>query len=132
MQNHFCLHYKVQMHQLGVQKTSSTYLCNIVSLSSFFFLFCSNNKSFLRLIYFVPFIKLNALPGIISFYSHNNVMRVKVKLVVTQAYPSLCEPMDCSLCSWNSPSKNTAVGGPSLLDGIFLIQGSNPGLPHCR
>ena len=34
--------------------------------------------------------------------------------------------------SWNSPGQNTEVCSLSLLQGIFLIQGSNPGLPHCR
>ena len=33
---------------------------------------------------------------------------------------------------WNSPGKNTGVGCHSLLPGIFLTQGSNPGLLHCR
>ena len=33
---------------------------------------------------------------------------------------------------WNSPGPNTGVGSLSLLHGIFLTQGSNPGLPHCR
>ena len=33
---------------------------------------------------------------------------------------------------WNSLGQNTAVGSCSLLQGIFLTQGSNPGLPHCR
>ena len=33
---------------------------------------------------------------------------------------------------WNSPGQNTGVESHSLLQGIFLIQGSNPGLPHCR
>ena len=33
---------------------------------------------------------------------------------------------------WNSPGQNTGVGSLSLLQGIFLIQGSNPGLPYCR
>ena len=28
--------------------------------------------------------------------------------------------------------KNTGVGCHVLLQGIFLTQGSNPGLPHCR
>ena len=28
--------------------------------------------------------------------------------------------------------RNTGVGGPSLLQGIFQTQGLNPGLPHCR
>ena len=33
---------------------------------------------------------------------------------------------------WNSPGQNTGVGSLSLLQGIFLTQGSNPSLPHCR
>ena len=33
---------------------------------------------------------------------------------------------------WDSPGKNTGVGCHFLLQGIFLTQGSNPGLPHCR
>ena len=33
---------------------------------------------------------------------------------------------------WNSPGQNTRVGSLSLFQGIFLTQGSNPGLPHCR
>ena len=32
------------------------------------------------------------------------------------------------LCPWDSPGKNTGVG--PLLQGVFLTQGSNPGLPH--
>ena len=32
---------------------------------------------------------------------------------------------------WNSLGQNTGVGSHSLLQGIFPIQGSNPGLPHC-
>ena len=35
-------------------------------------------------------------------------------------------------CPWNSPGQNTGVGNPSLLQGIFPTQGSNPGLLHCR
>ena len=33
---------------------------------------------------------------------------------------------------WNSPGQNTGVGSLSLLQGIFLIQGPNPGLPLFR
>ena len=33
---------------------------------------------------------------------------------------------------WNSPGQNIGVGGLSLLQGIFPIQGSNLGLLHCR
>ena len=35
------------------------------------------------------------------------------------------------LCPWNS-GKNTRVGCHALLQGIFLTQGQNPGLPQCR
>ena len=48
---------------------------------------------------------------------------------VVQSCPTFCDPMKNS---WNSPGQNTGVGSLSLLQGIFLTQGSNPGLPHCR
>ena len=35
------------------------------------------------------------------------------------------------LCPWNS-GKNMGVGSHSLLQGVFLTQGSNPCLQHCR
>ena len=51
-----------------------------------------------------------------------------------QSCPTLCDPMDYSLsgsvCPWDSPDKNTGVGCPTLLQGIFLTQGSNPHLLH--
>ena len=36
------------------------------------------------------------------------------------------------LCPWDFAGKNTGVGSHSLLQGIFLTQGSNLDLPHCR
>ena len=36
------------------------------------------------------------------------------------------------LCPWNSLGKDTALGSCSLLQGICPMQGSNPGLLHCR
>ena len=33
---------------------------------------------------------------------------------------------------WNSPGQKNGVGSLTLLQGIFSIQGSNPGLLHCR
>ena len=36
------------------------------------------------------------------------------------------------LCPWDSPGKTTGVGGQSLLQGIFWIQGSKLGLLHCQ
>ena len=48
---------------------------------------------------------------------------------------TLWNPMDYScrlFYAWDSPGKNTGVGSHSLLQGIFLTQGSNLGLLHCR
>ena len=45
------------------------------------------------------------------------------------------DPMDCSppgLFPWDFPDKNTGMGCQFLLQGVFQIQGSNPGLLHCR
>jgi len=36
------------------------------------------------------------------------------------------------LCPWDSPGKTTGVDCHSLLQGILLIQRSNPGLLYCR
>ena len=33
---------------------------------------------------------------------------------------------------WDFPDKDTGVGCHLILQRIFLTQGSNPGLPHCR
>ena len=57
---------------------------------------------------------------------------MKMKVKVTQSYPTLCDPMDYTvhailqirILEW-------AVFFLSLLQGIFPSQGSNPGLPHC-
>ena len=56
--------------------------------------------------------------------------------LVTQLCPTLCNPMNCSppgsSVHGDSPGKNTGVGCHALLQGIFPIQGSNTGFPHCR
>ena len=60
----------------------------------------------------------------------------KEKTEVAQSCPTLCYPMDCCPPGYSlhrdSPGKNTGAGCHFLLQGIFPIQGSNPGLPHCR
>ena len=50
-----------------------------------------------------------------------------MKVLVSQSYPTLCNPMWPArlLCLWNSPDNNTEVGSHSLLQRIFLTQGSN-------
>ena len=56
--------------------------------------------------------------------------------LVAQSYPTLCDPMDCSQpgssVHGDSPGRNTGVGCHDLLQGISPIQGSKPGLLHCR
>ena len=59
-------------------------------------------------------------------FSFNRHLKVKV----AQSRPTLCDPMDYS--PWVSPGQSTGVGCLSLLQEIFAIQGSNPGLPNCR
>ena len=63
------------------------------------------------------------------------VPSAKVKVLVTPSRSTLCYPMDYSPPGsrpWNSPGKNTGVGCRSFLHGVLPIQGSNPGLLHCR
>ena len=54
--------------------------------------------------------------------------------LVAQSCPTLCDPLDCSLpgscVRGDSPGRNT--GCQAFLQGIFLTQGSNPGLLRCR
>ena len=56
--------------------------------------------------------------------------------LVAQSCLTLCDPMDCSppgsSVQGDPPGKNTGVGCPALLQGIFPTQGLNPGLLHCR
>ena len=55
---------------------------------------------------------------------------------VTQSCLTLCDPMDCSPSGSSLheflQARNTAVGTYFILQGIFRIQGSNPGLLHYR
>ena len=51
----------------------------------------------------------------------------RLKMLVAQTYPTLCDPMDGSL-----PGSTVHEILHSLLQGIFPTQGSNPGLLHCR
>ena len=59
----------------------------------------------------------------------------EVKVLVTQSCLTLCHPWTVAhqrLCPWDFPGKNVGVGCYSLLQGIFLTQGLNLGLLHCR
>ena len=70
--------------------------------------------------------------------AHNSSMSTllvfALKVLVSPSCLTLCDCVDCSspsfLCPRNSPAKNTGLCYHSLLQGIFLTQGSNPGLLH--
>ena len=63
-------------------------------------------------------------------------MRVQAQLF--HSCLTLCDPMGCSPVreifwqKWDFPGKNTGVGCHALLQGIFLTQGLNLHLLHCR
>ena len=52
-----------------------------------------------------------------------------LKVLVAQSCLTLSDLM---ACPWNSPGKNATVGCHFLLQGIFLTQGFDPALLHCR
>ena len=50
-----------------------------------------------------------------------------------QLCPTVCSLCPTRLlCPWDSPGKNARTGCHALLQGIFLTQGLNPCLLHCR
>ena len=63
-----------------------------------------------------------------AWEAHDQYLKVKVKSF--SRIPSL--QLHELYSPWNSPGQDTGVGSLSLLQGIFLTPGSNPGLPHCR
>ena len=72
----------------------------------------------------------------ISLWGLSLVLRWKNESVSHSVVTNSLQPHGLSparlLCPWNSPGNNTRVGFHSFLQGIFLTQGSNLGLPHYR
>ena len=66
----------------------------------------------------------------------NNCTHITDLLIIQQKPTQHCKSNHVQLFAtprpWISPGKNTGVGSHSLLQGIFLTQGSNLGLLHCR
>ena len=65
----------------------------------------------------------------------DSVIPVCVHAQLLQSCLTLCDPVD--LACQAPPSVGLSrqeywSGFPALLQGIFPIQGSNPGLPHCE
>ena len=66
-------------------------------------------------------------------WEQGKISAVCACVLVTQLCPTPWNPMEpARLLSWDSPGKNTGVDSYSLLQGIFPIQGSNPGLLHSK
>ena len=69
-----------------------------------------------------------------NFLSANSFQSAVLKVKKLKECSTLCNPMQPTrlLCPRDSPGKNTGVGSHFLLQGIFLTQGLNLGLLHCR
>ena len=111
------------LQHLEISCNSNSTTTNPFSIPIVSWLICSKSC-------FFSVIQLLRNPAVIP---ESKVIQV---VLVAQSCPILCDSMDDSpnrlLCSWNSPGKNTEVCCHFLLQGIFLTQGWNLGLRHCR
>ena len=60
------------------------------------------------------------------------VISLESEVKVPQSSPPVGDPVGNIYSPWNSAGQNTGVGSLSLLQGIFPVQGLNPGFLHCR
>ena len=77
----------------------------------------------------------NSMDCIVHGVAKNRTQLSDFHALVAQSCLTLWGPMDCSprlLCPCDFPGKNIGVGCHSLLQGIFLTQEMNLGLPRCR
>ena len=70
-------------------------------------------------------------PVLWSPSSHSCCRKKKWLLGYVRLWPHGSQPARL-LCPWDSPVKTTGVACHDLFQGIFLTQGLNPGLLHCR
>ena len=86
--------------------------------------------TFLILFHYSYYKILNIVP---FYYTVNPCCLRTLYIVVTESHSVVSDSLrPHGLYSlWNSPGQNTGVGSLSLPQGIFLTQGSNPGLSHC-
>ena len=73
--------------------------------------------------------------NLFDFFHMKSKVQISLVAVVVQSLsrillfqPNCSPPGSSVLCPWDSPNRNTGVGCHFLLQGIFLTQGSNPGL----
>ena len=69
-----------------------------------------------------------------KFDDNNHVQQMQAKKSESESHSVASDSLGPHwlFSPWNSPGQNTGVGSLSFLQGILLIQGSNPGLLHCR
>ena len=80
------------------------------------------------------------VPRCSALLSHKLERRLFIQIILwwwfSCSCPTLLQPHGLwpsrVLCPWDCPGQNTRVGFHFLLEGIFLAQGSNPSLLHCR
>ena len=80
------------------------------------------------------------MPRCSALLSHKLERRLFIQIILwwwfSCSCPTLLQPHGLwpsrVLCPWDCPGQNTGVGFHFLLEGIFLAQGSNPSLLHCR
>ena len=70
--------------------------------------------------------------GVESVHGSTQSVCVSHSVMPDSLWPHGLPPARLFWSPWDSPGKNTEVGCHSFLQGIFLTQGSNPGLLHCR
>ena len=72
--------------------------------------------------------------GLVFYHQHIYAKLLLIRSLCVCSVTQLCSTLPPArlLCPWDSSGKNTGVGCPALLQGIFPTQGSNPGLLHCR
>ena len=94
-----------------------------------------NQEQFCGKQYFRKVSKMSTT-GMCIQYNHPTLECVCCAVLSLSVVSDSLWPVDCSPPSssvhGDSPGKNTGVGGHALLQRIIPIQGSNPGLPHCR
>ena len=66
------------------------------------------------------------------WYTENELRYSDIDIISKTKWKSLSRVWHGLSSPWNSPGLNTGVGSLSLLQGIFPIQGLNPGLQPCR
>ena len=69
------------------------------------------------------------IPGLGKFSGGGNGKLLQYSYLENSSSPPVAPGLPCP---WDFPGKNTGVGCHSFLQGIFLTQGFNLGLLHCR